>query len=116
MRSYIFNFTYRSIQFIQGKGTTTPGVEGGYEDGFGGEGEGAGGAGDGDFAVFEGLAEDFEGGATEFGEFVEEEDSVVGEGDFARAGIGAAAEESGIGDGVVGSCLLYTSPSPRDRG
>lgn len=78
------------------------GIEGGDEDAFGREGKGASGAGDSDFTVFEGLAEDFEGGAAEFGEFVKEEDSVVRKGDFAGAGVGAAAEESGVGDGVVG--------------
>jgi hypothetical protein len=56
-----------------------------------------------DFAVFEGLAEDFEGGTAVFGEFVEEENAVVGEGNFARARVGAAAEEANVGDGVVGT-------------
>ena len=78
------------------------GVESGDENAFGREGEGAGGAGDGDFAIFEGLAEDFEGGAAEFGEFVEEKNAVVRKGDFAGAGIGAATEKAGVGDGVVG--------------
>ena len=67
------------------------GVEGGDEDAFSREGKGARRAGDGDFAVFEGLAEDFEGGSTEFGELIEEKDTVVREGDFARAGIGSSA-------------------------
>ena len=61
-----------------------------------------GGAGDGDMAVFERLAQDFEDVARELGELVEEEDAVVGEGDFARAGNGAAADEARVGDGVVG--------------
>ncbi len=56
-----------------------------------GKGDAAGGAGDGDFAVFQRLAHDFEGGAFELGEFVEKEDAVMGEADFAGRGIGGAA-------------------------
>ena len=56
---------------------------------------------DGDVAVFKGLAQDFEDVAGELGELVEEEDAVVGERDFAGAGNGAAADEAGVGDGVV---------------
>ena len=59
------------------------------------------GTADRDVAVFERLSEDFEGPAVEFGEFVEEEDAVVGEADFARGGDRAAADESGVADGVV---------------
>ncbi len=39
--------------------------------------------------------------AAEFGEFIQEQYAMVGEGDFAGAGVGAAADESGVGDGVV---------------
>jgi nickel/cobalt transporter (NicO) family protein len=77
------------------------GVHRGDEHEGAGKGDFAGGAGDGDFAVLEGLAKDFEGGAVELGEFIHEEDAVVGEGDFAGAGDGAAAEEADIADGVV---------------
>lgn len=77
------------------------GIHGGDEEEFGGKAEGSGGAGDGDFAVLEGLAEDFEGGAAVFREFVEKEDAIVGERDFAGAGISAAAEEADVGNGVV---------------
>jgi hypothetical protein len=73
---------------------------GGQHEG-GGEGEGHGGAGDGDVAVFEGLAHDFENVARELGQLVEEEDAIVGEGYFAGAGDDAAADEAGVGDGVV---------------
>jgi hypothetical protein len=52
-------------------------------------------------AVFEGLAHDFEDVAGEFGELVEEEDAVVGEGDFAGTGDDAAPDEARVGDGVV---------------
>ena len=38
----------------------------------------------------------------ELGELVEEEDAVVRQGDLAGAGQGAAADEPGVGDGVVG--------------
>ena len=78
------------------------GVHGGGEHEAGGEAEGHGGAGDGDHAVLKGLAENFEDVAGELGEFVEEEEAVVGKGDFAGARDHAAADEAGIGDGVVG--------------
>ena len=61
-----------------------------------------GGAGDGDDAVFERLAEDFEDVAGELGQLVEEEQAVVGERDLAGARDHAAADEAGVGDGVVG--------------
>jgi hypothetical protein len=77
------------------------GVHGGGEHEGGGEGEGHGGAGDGNVTVFERLAQDFENVAGKLGELVEEEDAVVGEGDFAGAGNGAAADEARVGDGVV---------------
>jgi hypothetical protein len=35
-------------------------------------------------------------------ELVEEEDAVAGEADLARTGDAAAADEAGVGDGVVG--------------
>ena len=47
------------------------------------------------------LAHDFENVAGEFGQFVEEEHAVVGQRDFARARDHAAADQSGVGDGVV---------------
>ena len=53
-------------------------------------------------AVLERLAHDLQSLAAELGEFVEKQDAVVGERDFAGAGVGAAAEQAGIGDGVVG--------------
>ena len=55
-----------------------------------------GGAREGDVAVFEGFAQHFEDAAVEFGQFVQKEDAVVGERDFAWFGDGAAADE---GDG-----------------
>jgi hypothetical protein len=51
--------------------------------------------------VFERLAHDFEDVAGEFGEFIEEEQAVVGERDFTGTWDGSAADEAGIGDGVM---------------
>ena len=50
----------------------------------------------------QGLAEAFEVFGAEFGQLVEEEDAAVGEADFARAGHGAAADEAGMADSVMG--------------
>ena len=61
------------------------------------------GARDSDLAIFERLAEGLEDGARVFGELVEEEDAVVGEGDFARGGFGAAADDGDGRGGVVWS-------------
>lgn len=55
------------------------GIHGGDEHEACGKGDGGVGAGDGDGLVFERLAECFEDGAWEFGEFIEKEDTVVGE-------------------------------------
>ena len=81
--------------------TAGAGIHGGGEHEAGGEGERHGGAGDADCAVFERLAQDFEDVAGEFGEFVEKEQAVVGERNFAGARDDAAADQSGVGDGVV---------------
>lgn len=71
------------------------GVHGGDHNEVGGKAERALGAGDGDGAFFEGLADHFEDVALELGEFVEEEDAVMGQAEFAGARIGAAADERG---------------------
>ena len=76
-------------------------VHGGHKHEVGREGGGADGARDGDAAFFQRLPHGFENAAFEFWQFVEEEHSVVGDGDFAGDGVGAAAEESGITGGVV---------------
>ena len=47
------------------------------------------------------MAEGFKDGAGEFGDFVEEEDAEVGEGDFAGFGFVAAADDGDGGRGVV---------------
>ena len=62
----------------------------------------AGAARDGDLAVLQRLAHDLERGAFEFRQLVEKQHAVVGEGDFAGAGDGAAAEQADVGDRVVG--------------
>ena len=76
------------------------GVHGGEHEA-GGKGERTCGAGNADGAVFERLAHDFEDAAGEFRELVEEQHSVVSEGDLAGARDGASADESRVGDGVV---------------
>ncbi len=47
-------------------------------------------------AVFKGLAHDLQGLSTELRQLIEKQQSVVRERDFARAGIGAATEQSGV--------------------
>ena len=58
-------------------------------------------AGDADRAVLERLAQNFENVAGKFREFVEKEQTVVGERDFAGARDDSAADQSGVGNGVV---------------
>ena len=84
------------------------GIHGGDEHELSRIGEGDGGSGDGDGVVFERLAQRFDDVLAEFGEFVEKEDAVVGEGDFAGPGVGAAADESGIGDSVLMGGRYFT--------
>lgn len=100
----VLNLAGGAVAFFAGVGEVTAGtgVEGADEHELGGEGDGHFGAGDVDAAVFHGLAEDFECAALELGEFVEEEDAVVGEADFSGLGNGAAADESDVADGMVG--------------
>ncbi len=78
------------------------GVHGGDEHELCGEADGAFCAGDGDESVFEGLAYHFEDMAGEFGEFIEEEDAEVREGEFSGAWVCAAANEGGAGCTMVG--------------
>src|SRR6266567_4359422 len=78
------------------------GVHGGYEHHPRGVGNGEERPGDGDPAVLQGLTQDFEHVLLEFRELVEEEDSVVGEGDLAGARHGSPADQSYVGDGMVG--------------
>ena len=61
----------------------------------------AGRPGDGDPALFQGLAQHLQGGTLELRQLVQEEDPVVGQAYLAGPGVGAAADETGVGDGVV---------------
>lgn len=99
-----FDLRGRAIAAASWIGTVSAwaGIEGGDEHEGGGKGRAAHGARDGDYAIFERLSHDFERLAIELGEFVEEEDSVVGEGDFARSRRAAATDEACVADGVVG--------------
>lgn len=78
------------------------GVHGTDEHCGGGESESGLDSGNGDDVVFERLAQGFEDISAKFGHFIEEEDSVVGERDFARFGSFAAADDCGVAGGVVG--------------
>lgn len=77
------------------------GVHGRHQHELGGKCHGTRGTADGDLSLFEGLPECFEDGALELGQLVEEEHSVVGQGDLARSGVGVAAEQSCIAGGMV---------------
>jgi hypothetical protein len=65
-------------------------------------GEDGDGTGEGDGAVLHRLAKGFEGITSELGQFVEEEDTEVGEAHFSRMGDAAATDEAGLGDRVIG--------------
>src|SRR5271157_4212790 len=66
-----------------------------------GEANRHGGAGDGDGVVFQGLAQDLEDVAGKLRKLVEEEQAVVSQRDLAGSGDDAAADQSGVGDGVM---------------
>ena len=84
-----------------------------------GKREAGGRAGDGHRAVLERLAQNLEHVLLELRQLVEEEHAVVGERHLARPGHVAAADQAGVGDGVVGRaerpgdeqrCLLRQQP------
>src|SRR5580704_18574416 len=77
------------------------GIHGGGEHEAGGEAEGKRGARDGHASVFERLAHHFEHVALKFRKLVEKEHAIVAQGDFAGARDGAAADQSGVADGVM---------------
>ena len=79
------------------------GVHGADELEPGGEAQGAPGPGDGDLPVLQGLAENLQGVPAELRQLVQEEDPVVGQGDFPGPHGGPAAGEGGGGDGVMGA-------------
>ena len=57
---------------------------------------------DTDLAVLQGLAQHLQDVLFEFRQFVQKQHAVVGQGDLAGPGNGAAADQAGVGDGVVG--------------
>src|ERR1700678_4437046 len=79
------------------------GIHGGDQHKLGRESDGAGGAGNGDVAFLDGLAHGFEDAALEFGQFIQEEDAVMGAGNLSGGGIGGAAEQAGVAGRMVGS-------------
>jgi hypothetical protein len=81
--------------------TARAGIHRRHEGEAGGVGEGRGRASESDDPVFQWLAEGLQGIAAELGQLIEEEDAVVGEADFSRARDAAAADEAGVGDGVI---------------
>ena len=78
------------------------GVHGGGQHEASRKAEAHGRPGDRDGVVFEGLTHHFEDVPGELGQFIEEEEAIVGKGDFAGPGHDAAADEAGVRDGVVG--------------
>ena len=78
------------------------GVHGRHQHEPGRVGQRGGRPGDGDLAFFQGLAQDLQGGAAELRQFVQEEHPVVGQAHLPGPGDGAAADEPGVRDGVVG--------------
>ena len=89
-----------------------PGVHGGHQHEGGGVGEAGGRPHDGHLPVLQGLAQHLQNVLLEFGKLVEEEDAVVGEAHLSGARIGAAADESGVRNGVMG----VTKRAPADEG
>ena len=76
-------------------------IHGGDEHEAGGKAERHGGARDGDRVVFQRLAHHLQHVARKLGQLVQKEDAVVGQADLAGAGDDAAADQAGVGDGVV---------------
>ena len=77
-------------------------VGGGHELKTGREARGSAGAGDGDRAVLERLPEGLQRSDRELGQLVEEQDAQVGQADLARMGDAPAADQPGVGHGVMG--------------
>ena len=82
--------------------TTRAGIHGGHEHERGGIGDIIFGAGDVDGAVLERLTQDLQHGAWKLGQLVTEEDTIVGQADFARLGILSATYECHRRDRVMG--------------
>lgn len=76
-------------------------VHGGDERKTGGEGQRHIGPGDGHLAVLEGLSQDLENMFSELGQFVEKKDAIVGQGYLPRLWQDAAADQAGVGNGMM---------------
>ena len=81
---------------------TWAGIHRGYQHETGRIVYGKAGSGYRDVAVFQRLPEDFQYIAVELGQFVEEENAVVGKADFSRLRVGASSDHRNVGDGMMG--------------
>ena len=86
---------------LQGRAAAAAGIGGGDELEAGGEAGGARGAGDDDAGVLERLPQGLQDALGELGQLVEEQHAVMGEADLAGMRNAAAADEAGLGRGVV---------------
>ena len=77
------------------------GVHGGGQHEARGEGQRHGSPRDANSTVFERLAHDLQNVAREFGEFIEKQNAIMSERNFARPRDGAAANETRVRDGVM---------------
>ena len=82
--------------------TAGAGVHRGHKHEGGGECHGSRGAGDRHLAILQRLTHHFEGRAVELGQFVQEEDAVMGEAHFARGDVRGTPQQPDVGDGVMG--------------
>ena len=78
------------------------GIHGGDQHERAGESDFSCASGDGHIGIFQRLAKDFEGGSFEFGEFIEKEHPVMGQGNLTWSWNGAAPQEPDVADGVMG--------------
>lgn len=78
------------------------GIHGSHKHHPRGIGQGKQGTGDGDPAIFQRLAQDFQHVFFEFRQLVQEKYPVVGQRNFTRLGSRTAADETDVGDRVVG--------------
>ena len=101
----VFDLTWATAALANGisEKPARTGIEDSNEKKTGLELQGSGRAGNGHLAIFERLTQHFESGTPIFREFIEKEDAIVSERDFARAWVGSATEEPDIRDGVMRS-------------
>ena len=105
--------------FVEAVAAAGTGIHGRHQDEARRIGQGRLDAGNVDDAVFQGLAQDFQNRPGELRQFVEEEDTVMAEGHFARLGDGPAADEAGHGNGVMRAAerpLLQEPPLAQKAG